>query len=235
MTMMSVYSALREVKLLEKKISNVSVNTVMPAAVTTAGVDKVAVTNYTVMTVEDYMKEQTAKLQSYEDLKARLNRIKAAIAVANMQTIKVAGKEYTVFEALMLKSSEAVDSKRKYLGCLRNNYTKAVQMYATQLQKVEQEAYQASLQFLSGVGNIVPSASEVKSAVELNIPTDKIPDLAIMSYKKILEERKPVFHEIKPNFKEWLDKEEEDFERFLAEVDTAITEFNMNTQIEIAD
>lgn len=231
----SVYTALRECKLIEKKLDRALAEDITPALVGKANENKVILDNRKVMDLTEYLNAENAKLQSINDLKLRLKRIKAQIAVANMNTIQVAGKEYTVFEALMLKSDKEVRAQRTYFNNLKSEYNNAVVKYNKKLQEVEREAYDASMQFLKSIGNVTPSAMDVKVAAETNIPTEQIPEVAIACYKQILEERKPLFYEIKPNFKEWLDKEEDDFERFLTEVDTAITEFNMKTMIEIED
>ena len=232
---MSVYEALREVKLLEKRIEKLENEGVFPAISISKSQGNKVTYKGNVNTVDEFIATESGKLQTRDDLRKRLNKLKGLIAVANMKEITVAGEKYTVFEALMLKSNSAYSQQLTYLNNLKRNYNNALTTYTTTLEKVEAEAYNASVQFMNAAAGAVPTASDVKTAVANGIATDKIPAYAIEAYKNYLAGRQPELKQIKPNFKEWLDEQELKLEEFMKNVDIAITSFNMTEKITIED
>ena len=111
---MSVTQALAELKLLRKRFTTVL-----------EGAQFITVKTKTrQLDVEAFGRNATASYQSYRDLLARYNRIKAAIVASNA-TAKVAigGKEYKIAAAVERKRS--IDQERVCLQLMRQQYKMA--------------------------------------------------------------------------------------------------------------
>ncbi len=124
---MSVTKALAELKLLRKRIS--------------ANLDDahfmVMKTKRSNLDVEKFTTEAKASYQSYTDLLDRYNKIKAAIVKSNaMASVYIAGKEYTVAEAVEKKRS--IDMYKNMLMHMEMEYTRVKAQYEQHCMMEEQ-------------------------------------------------------------------------------------------------
>lgn len=99
---MSVTQALAEIKLLRRRIDNCLAD----ATFTTMKTKK------SLVDADRFAVQARASHQSYTDLLVRYNKLKSAIVVSNAVTrVTVAGKEYTVAEAVERKRSIEYDKR----------------------------------------------------------------------------------------------------------------------------
>ena len=109
--MISVTQALSELKLLRKRIDNVT-NTALFTTVKRAS-DMLDATRFT--------GQATASYQSFVDLLARYNAIKSAIVISNASTkVTIGGKMYTVADAVERKRS--VEMEKALLNRMTEQY-----------------------------------------------------------------------------------------------------------------
>jgi hypothetical protein len=96
MTSISVTQALAEIKLLRNRIDSCMCDATFIALKT----------KKSLMDAERFSTQARASYQSFTDLVARYNKLKSAIVISNASTrVTVAGKEYTVAEAVERKRS----------------------------------------------------------------------------------------------------------------------------------
>jgi hypothetical protein len=110
---MSISHALVELKLLKSRIDKCNDGVFVTVKTKTKAVD-----------VADFTKTAKATLQSYRDLLNRYNIIRSKVVVSNATTlVNIAGKEYTVAEAVERKRS--IDMEQDMLDQLRGQFRKA--------------------------------------------------------------------------------------------------------------
>lgn len=119
-TTMSITQALAELKLLRKRIgANLDGTRFMMMKTKRSQVD-----------VEKFSVDAKAYYQSYMDLLERYNKIKAAIVRSNATAVvKIAGKEYTVAEAVEKKRS--IDMYKNLLMHMEKDYKHTTDEYET--------------------------------------------------------------------------------------------------------
>lgn len=117
-TSISVTQALAEIKLLRRRIDNCLAD----ATFTTMKTKK------SLMDADRFAVQSRAAYQSYTDLLARYNKLKSAIVVSNAVTrVTVAGKEYTVAEAVERKRS--IEYDKRLLEVLKAQHLTVQQEY----------------------------------------------------------------------------------------------------------
>lgn len=123
----SITQALAELKLLRKRLDHVLEDAQFITLKTkTRQLD-----------VEAFTKGARASYQSFQDLHNRYNQIKAAIVVSNATAlVTVAGKTYTVAEAVERKRS--IDMEQRCLYLMREQYNEVKEQYEAH-QKAQQD------------------------------------------------------------------------------------------------
>lgn len=110
---MSISQALVELKLLKSRIKKCMDADFVAVKTKTKAID-----------VADFTKTSKATLQSYKDLLNRYNVIRSKVVVSNATTrVNIAGKEYTVAEAVERKRS--IEMETEMLTELRTQFRKA--------------------------------------------------------------------------------------------------------------
>lgn len=118
MTSISVTQALAEIKLLRNRIEAV----LEDASFTCLKTKK------TLLDADRFAVQARASYQSFTDLVARYNKLKSAIVISNATTrVTVAGKEYTVAEAVERKRS--IKFEESLLRKLKQQYLDVQQKY----------------------------------------------------------------------------------------------------------
>jgi hypothetical protein len=114
---MSVHRALAEIKLYEKKIDAAMHSQFVVA-------NKVSNKNIGGRSVEEVRKLIQGNFDSVKALIENRKRIKQALVISNAATkVAIAGKEYSVAEAIERKTSVSLDSE--FLETLKNQFTEA--------------------------------------------------------------------------------------------------------------
>jgi len=110
-TSISITHALAEIKLLRKRVESC----LDDATFTTLK------TKRTLLDADRFGTQARASYQSYTDLLARYNKLKSAIVISNAMTrVTVAGKEYTVAEAVERKRS--IEFDKRLLDVMREQH-----------------------------------------------------------------------------------------------------------------
>lgn len=128
----SITRALQTLKLLDDKI-NKAMNTVSFVEVRKNNIQKVKNGQFT---VEEYEKDVKAAFDSVNDLIKQRKEIKSAIVKANSEcTVEIAGKEYTVADAIERKTS--IQYEKNLLNVLKRAYNKATSTLETNNAQLE--------------------------------------------------------------------------------------------------
>jgi len=127
---MSITQALAEIKLLRRRIESC----LSDATFTTLKTKK------SLLDTDRFATQARASYQSYTDLLARYNKLKSAITISNATTrVTVAGKEYTVAEAVERKRS--IEFDKRLLETMKGQHLTVQQEYeahtATEQMRVE--------------------------------------------------------------------------------------------------
>lgn len=114
----SVTQALAELKLLRKRIDSCLSDATFTAMKT----------KRSLLDADRFATQARASYQSYMDLLTRYNRLKSAITISNATTrVTIAGKEYTVAEAVERKRS--IEFDRDLLEVMKGQHLKVQQEY----------------------------------------------------------------------------------------------------------
>jgi hypothetical protein len=130
MTSISITQALAEIKLLRRRIETC----LSDASFTTLKTKK------SLLDADRFAVQARASHQSYTDLLSRYNRLKSAIVISNATTrVTVAGKEYTVAEAVERKRS--IEFDKQLLEVMKSQHVSVQREYtdhtATEQLRVE--------------------------------------------------------------------------------------------------
>lgn len=161
-------------------------------------------------TVEEFNKEVKASIDSFEDLFNNRLKIKSAIAKANIETTtEINGKVYSIIELIDLKNSSQY--KKNILTNLINNYNKCRNDVAYQEKKIEAE-----------VSKQVEMANSNKTQISKDLTTTLTETYTKMWAGKIvgLDITK-------------IEKEKEELDNLLGEIDMLLSELNSKTEIEV--
>ncbi|MFS0643695.1 hypothetical protein [Siminovitchia sp. 179-K 8D1 HS] len=208
MAEMTVSRGLAELKLLDARINRTINESVFGSY--TEGKKLPAGFN----SVEEVEKQAKSDLQSAKDLIKRRNEIKSAIVQSNAVTkIKVAGKEYTVAEAIERKSS--IDYDIQLLNKLKHTYATLTSKVDRINEDVKQrlDSHLEALYGKEGKNKALENAEIVKAFKEDN-------------EAKLID---PI------NLKEKIDQLTKEIEDFEMEVDHSLTTSNAITTIEVSD
>lgn len=203
---MSIQRGLNELKLLNKRINDAQSGNVLVAV----KIGEKPVTGYKDdAEFEDLAK---AKHQKVTDLIKRRDAIKGAVVVANATTPVKVGTE-TMMVAVAIERKESIEFKRSLLNNMRFQYNRALQEFH-QKDAQFKDKLDKQLESLYGKEGKVKGA-ENKEAL-----------------KPFLELHEP--HLIDPlNLKVQIDELQEYIDTFESEVDLALSEVNVKTEIEV--
>lgn len=204
MTQMNIHEALAKVKMYEKRINREIENSTfvelgLKSAETINNVDK-----------KDIKKNLKAEYQSISDMIEERNKLKKAIIMSNAVTeIQIAGKKYTVAEAIELKSS--INLKKKLVDELEEQFDDNKNKVDRLNEKAKKEALELTKEILRGENQ------------------DSKKEEYIDNYLRLNEHEVILGFDVKKKIDE-LYKEISDFE---AQVDFALSTSNALTTIEI--
>lgn len=206
---MNVHKALTELKMLDKRISGLIEDCETDFCVANKASNK----KINGMDIDDYKDEIKSKYQKITDQIARRAAIKQAVVKSNAVTIvKVAGKEYTIAEAIELKN-HGLDHKRLLCSAMEECFSLATQTCNQANYSLEDKARQ----YILGMYGESEKAStgdhekEIKSYIETNTVSIVDP----LGIKAIIDNLK------------------DDIDSFMTEVDAALSTSNAMTTIEI--
>ena len=206
---MTVHKALAELKIIDDRIEK-AING--PAFVLTKKHNANAINGIPVAQLEENMRSM---YQRAVDLIERRNAIKRAVVLSNARTtLTVAGKVYTVAEAIDMKQ-HGMDGLRALLATLQRQYSLATQSAARDNANLETRAEQYIIS-LYGNTDLAKAGEEAKSAREAFVAaqTVEIVDPLSVGTEKL--------HEL-----------EDRIATFMADVDAALSVSNAVTEIEV--
>lgn len=209
MAKISITRALSELKT-EKKRLEKKIREFRPIAVQRGSA---LVGNYRGIKADDFVDSAKETNQSINDLLTRIERVKAAIEESNSTTkVVIAGKEYTVREAINMKT--LIEYKKKLLQVMKSEFVKAGEDFEeaedTNKKRVEKLVQDASA---SGSGKLDPAIEENALKSVESLYSIKVVDP--IGLDKLIPA---------------LEKEIEDFE---TNVDFVLSESNSKTEIEV--
>lgn len=206
---MTATKALVELKMLDKRIKQKIADSKFVSVV--RGTDKRTVS---LEDIDQADKDFKAAKQSIVALIARRNAIKTALVKANAAAVvTVAGRRYTLAEAIERKNSIAYDEA--FLAALKAQHAAAVQTAVSHNRKVD-----VSLE------NLLKSLTEAKEANAIG--KDEV-ETTVKAFRSLNETR--LFDPI--NITKVIADLETEIDSFKAEVDTAISVVNAGTTIQI--
>jgi len=202
---MSVHRGLAEIKLYDKKI-----DTLVGASFVIA--NKVSNKVISGRSLDDVRKVIQGNFDSVKALIENRKRIKQALVKSNAVTVvSVAGKEYTVAEAIERKTSVALD--RSFLSALKHQFTQAnntVEMNNSQL----------------------PTKLETYLASVLGDKASRDPE-SVKMHTKVFEDSNR-FELIDPaKIADYIVNYEKEIEEFASQVDYALSETNATTFLDV--
>lgn len=209
MAKISITRALSELKT-EKKRLEKKIREFRPIAVQRGST---LVGNYRGIKADDFVDSAKETYQSINDLLTRIERVKAAIEESNSKTkVVIAGKEYTVREAINMKT--LIENKKKLLQIMKSEFVKAGEDFEdaeeANKKRVEKLVQDASA---SGSGKLDPAIEENALKSVESLYSIKVVDP--IGLDKLIPA---------------LEKEIEDFE---TNVDFVLSESNSKTEIEV--
>jgi len=216
---MNITQALKEIKLTGKKIESDISKTVF---VTTK---KAEATKIQSLTIAEYKAHIASVVQAVDANIARRRAIKSAIAQSNaVTTVVVTGTEYTVAEAIELKTS--LKFQQQFLDTLVYQLKVANQLADRDNADAETKAYNAVLANIAAVNGDKSSVAEAKRAVVTN--SAGAADTYAAVYARFATE---VLSGVNVDAK--ILSLQEELDNFQRNVDVALSVCNSNTVIEI--
>ena len=202
---MSAHRGLAEVKLYNKKIDNALHSSFVVS-------NKVSNKNIGGRTIEDVRKLIQSNFDSVKALIENRKRIKQSLITSNAETIvSVAGKEYTVAEAIERKASVQLD--KDFLIALKNQYTQA---------NNQVEANNSQL----------PTKLETYLTSVLGDKASREPE-SVKMHTKVFEDSNR-FELIDPaKIADYIVNYEKEIDEFASQVDYALSEVNATTFLEV--
>ena len=203
----TVHEALAELKVLNKRIYD-KINTFEACVANRASNKKISGVD-----ISDWKKDGRAAYKSILDLIDRRNRIKKAVVTSNASTtVKIAGKELTVAEAIDMKQC-GMEFKVSLYSAIRGQYDKAVSN--------------------CNLGNAdLEERAEDYVAKMFNGGDRKIDNEQTKAQRKDFIENNEYKVEEVINCKAEINKLEEEIDAFVSEVDAALSVSNAVTFIE---
>lgn len=208
----SITRALQTLKLLDDKI-NKAMSTASFIEIRKNSIQKVK--NGT-LTLEEYEKDTKASFKSIIDLIEQRKVIKSAIVKSNAEcVVKIAGKEYTVADAIERKTS--IEYEVKLLNTLKRAYSKAT----------------SSLEGNNGILEL-----NNQKLIETMVGSDKNNKDVVETAKKMADARWEAEHFVFADplkIADVISGMEDDIIEFQNEVDMCLSEANSRNTIELAD
>lgn len=209
MTQITVFEGLTQLKLLKKRIEELTNQLVIVSVVQGEQVPP------GFGSVRDFVNKSGRDLQSVQDLITRRSRIKSALVKSNATTeIKVNGGVMTVAEAIELKNS--IDFKVNLLDKIKKMWYNSKALAERNNQNVQQQA-NASVANLVGDNKDTPDQASVDALMEMFLKRNLWKVVAPNSIESTIEEL------------------EAEINGFLSEVDARLNESNATTLIEVQD
>lgn len=205
---MSITRALREVKLLDKRISDAT------RYVAFVGLKKKSSDKVNMVSATEFVEDVKSSFQSVTDLIERRKLIKSAIVKSNAETlVSIGGKSYTVADAIERKNN--IHHDKSLLLQLENQYRTARSQMETRNEDVEQRL-DKMLEAMLGkdAKNVAKESNEMAQKFLSDNEWEIVDPLGIA---KLIVDMK------------------QDIDTFEAEVDFVLSESNSITKIEIAD
>lgn len=208
---MNIHRALAELKLLDTRIDK-EIDSAM-FCTSARGTEK----KLAGMTVDEYKASSASAWDKINDLIKRRDAIKSAIAKSNAQTmVKLGDKEYTVAE-LIYQNAEGIEKKKLLLDRLHYQYSTAVKNMELKNAGLADRADEFALRSLGG-------DSKDKASVD--------PDKLNAFRQTYIEQNSwSMFDGIDSKSK--IEALQTEIDKFTAEVDSALSVSNANTQITI--
>lgn len=167
------------------------------------------------MTVEDYSENIKSEFQSIKDLIEQRKKLKSAIVKSNAETtVQIAGREYTVADAIERKAS--IEYEKNLLNSLKHDLAYATNKLETYNRQLEDNIQRMVEGF---VGRDTQTNKDIVETAEKMAESKR-------------ESEKMTF--VDPlNITQVIDRMETDIMEFENEVDLALSEQNARTMIEI--
>ena len=202
---MSIHRALAEIKTYNKRIASAVEQTFIVA-------NKKSNEKIEGMTIEEYKSKIQSNLDSAKALIENRKRIKTAIIMSNAKTIvNIAGKDYTIAEAIERKNMIATE--RYFINNMKNQYTRENRV-------VESE------------NNELPSKLEAYLKAILGEKDKRTVDDIELHTKSFYSRNE--YELIDPmNIKDFIDTYEKSIDEFETNVDYILSESNATTFIEV--
>lgn len=205
---MNVHKALCELKILDSRIKGAI------SDCTFVGLKKVASKQVMNQSVEDFKKIEKANFDRVIDLIRRREAIKRAVVLSNAVTkVMVAGKEYTVAEAIEMKN-HGMDGKRM----LCNTLSHSLRMAEVNMESTNADAERKADAHVQSIAN----GKDIRS--------DEVKALREGYLAGVLVE---LVDTVPGGAKEMLKKLEDEINSFMVEVDSALSTSNAITELTI--
>jgi hypothetical protein len=205
---MSIHRSLAQLKLLESRI-----HTAMKTDFTALYKKDKAPSGFS--TIEEFEKNAVSKLDSVESLIERRNQIRSAIVASNANTdITVGTKTYKVAEAINRKTD--IKYEIDFLSILKNQYGSVTKNHERILEQTQRDADDHIIKIY---GN----------------KTSKDQESEMETTRKNFLERTELKISDPIKIREKIDVLEKEIQEFISEVDSALSESNARTTIEISD
>ena len=207
---MNVHKALSELKILDVRIA-----TAIQDSTFCIG-NKHSNEKINGVTVEEFKKEIQAGYDKITDLTKRRNAIKRAVVLSNAVTkVTVAGKEYTVAEAIEMKN-HGLDYDRQLLQDMKREHAKCVFEINTKNGSDLERRLEAYITSLYGDKETKTDLEKVKKAEAEFIKQNTYELIDPLDIQKKIEEL------------------EERISNFMSDVDSALSSSNAITEIEVS-
>lgn len=205
---MNVHKALCELKILESRINQAITDCKF------VGLKKVASKQVLGMSVEDFKENEKANYDRVKDLIRRREAIKRAVVLSNAVTkVIVAGKEYTVAEAIEMKN-HGMDWKTK----LRDTMSHAIRIAGMNMTGTNDEAERKADVHVQSIANGKDIRAEEVKALREGYLAGVIVEIV---------------DAIPGGAKEALRNLEDEISSFMVEVDSALSTSNAITELTI--
>lgn len=206
---MTVHKALAELKLLDDRILKAIKSTEYCVA------NKHSNDKIRGVSVEEYSKQMQGGYDKAVDLIERRKSIKRAVVLSNAVTkVKIAGKEYTVAEAIEMKN-RGIDFDGTLMEAMRKNYNLAMAVIKEQNGKELEERADQYVTAIYGQKEGKTNTADIEKVKEDFLKSNQfelVDPLSVLDKINILEEK---------------------ISDFMAEVDAALSVSNALTEIEV--
>ena len=206
---MTIHKALAELKLLDKRISNVI------AKAQYCAYAKNSALKINGETIDDFKNSTEEEYQSINDLIRRRDAIKKAVSKSNASTtVTINDVEYTVAEAIWMNQA-GMDAKELLLDKMKNDYSKAVAKSDENNAQLDNKAEAFIINMNGQTDKKAMNTDEVKTAKDAYIKSNTMSVICGFDIKNEINTL------------------EAEIISFKAEVDAALSVSNATTMIEV--